>query len=137
MTAYDERVSGKEQKTFTQSLRRTTVTHTPTFKKTSLQVSQRYSLLTFRERKKGDAKLQKGAPTPQLPTLKAYVQISLVAVKEPRCPGRTQHEFRNHTHTCFLSPGDAAIVQPLLSSHDDVESAAKVVWLHIHDLFCE
>lgn len=34
----------------------------------------------------------------------------------------------------FLSPGDAAVVQPLLSSHNDVESAAKVVWLHIHDL---
>lgn len=35
---------------------------------------------------------------------------------------------------CFVSPGDATVVQPLLSSHNDVESAAKVVWLHIHDL---
>lgn len=32
------------------------------------------------------------------------------------------------------SPGDAAVVQPLLSSHDDVESAPQVVRLHVHDL---
>lgn len=32
------------------------------------------------------------------------------------------------------SPGDAAVVQPLLSSHYDVEPAAKVVRLHVHDL---
>lgn len=32
------------------------------------------------------------------------------------------------------SPGDAAVVQPLLSSHDDVEPAPKIVRLHVHDL---
>lgn len=35
---------------------------------------------------------------------------------------------------CLVSPGDPTVVQPLLSSHNDVESAAKVIWLHIHDL---
>lgn len=34
----------------------------------------------------------------------------------------------------FSSPGDAAIVKPLLPSHDDVESTTKIVRLHIHDL---
>lgn len=42
--------------------------------------------------------------------------------------------LEEHEWVCFDSPGDAAVVKPLLSPHDDVESAAEVVWLHIHDL---
>lgn len=34
----------------------------------------------------------------------------------------------------LLSPGDATVVQPLLPSHNDVEPATKIVWLHVHDL---
>lgn len=32
------------------------------------------------------------------------------------------------------SPGDASIVQALLATHDDVEPAAEVIGLHVHDL---
>lgn len=41
----------------------------------------------------------------------------------PRQPLTPQH-----------SPGDAAVVQALLSPHDDVEAAPQVVRLHVHDL---
>lgn len=88
------------------------------------------------QKEKRWCKVIKRAPTPpQWPTLKAYVKLNSGPRKgKPCCPDRTQHEWKNHPHICFISPGDATIVQPLLSSHDDVESAAKVVWLHIHDL---
>lgn len=33
-----------------------------------------------------------------------------------------------------VSPGDAAVVQPLLPPHDYVEATAKIVRLHVHDL---
>lgn len=46
----------------------------------------------------------------------------------------TQHNMKSNGHVCLISPGDATVVQPLLSSHDDVESSAKVIRLHIHDL---
>lgn len=32
------------------------------------------------------------------------------------------------------SPGDASVVQALLPTHDDVEPAAQVIGLHVHDL---
>ncbi len=50
--------------------------------------------------------------------------------KMTECEGKKKGAFV----LLLLSPGDAAVVQPLLSSHYDVEPAAKVVWLHIHDL---
>lgn len=62
--------------------------------------------------------------------------------------GRVEQLLHSNDTTCRLrpterdedkrrvlaSPCDAAVVQPLLSPHDDVKSAAKVVWLHVHDL---
>lgn len=47
---------------------------------------------------------------------------------------KTKHNGEKVAHDWLLSPSDAAIVQPLFSSHNDVESATEVIWLHIHDL---
>lgn len=37
-------------------------------------------------------------------------------------------------HVAPRSPGDAAVVQALLTAHDDVKAAPQVVGLHVHDL---
>lgn len=42
--------------------------------------------------------------------------------------------MRHSLPGALSSPGDASVVQALLATHDDVEPAAQVVRLHVHDL---
>lgn len=83
---------------------------------------------------------RKGNNTPpRSPTSKTNVNRTLVTVtvekeKKKKESGSPAPPPGEDERVCLDSPGDAAVVEPLLSPHDDVESAAEVVWLHIHDL---